>query len=108
VDGKKLGTYVVALNPPLGPSILTTDLRAYFGSKEIAYASSSTGVTSSNLGPFIADRLGSSHAGVSLYPYGEDKGTPGPNDEVKFATYTRDSATGLDYAMNRKRLSNPS
>jgi hypothetical protein len=27
---------------------------------------------------------------------------------VKFATYTRDSATGLDYAMNRKRLSNPS
>ncbi|HKV42316.1 MAG TPA: RHS repeat-associated core domain-containing protein [Blastocatellia bacterium] len=36
--------------------------------------------------------------------YGEDRpsgtGNP-PNDQEKFATYTRDSATGLDYARNR-------
>jgi len=45
------------------------------------------------------DRVGSFG---SYYPYGEDKGTPLlPNDQWKFATYTRDSATGLDYAMNR-------
>ena len=42
-----------------------------------------------------------SRATSSFYPYGEDKGTPAPNDQTKFATYTRDSATGLDYAMNR-------
>ena len=36
------------------------------------------------------------------YPYGEDRSSQNPaNDNVKFATYTRDSATGLDYADQR-------
>jgi RHS repeat-associated protein len=39
------------------------------------------------------------------FPYGEDRTSPNPvnpaNDTEKFATYTRDSATGLDYAINR-------
>jgi RHS repeat-associated protein len=39
------------------------------------------------------------------FPYGEDRYTPNPanpaNDAEKFATYTRDSVSGLDYAMNR-------
>jgi RHS repeat-associated protein len=52
-----------------------------------------------------ADRLGSvtyrGYGGVaSYYPYGEEE-TPTANDTQKFATYTRDSATGLDYAQNR-------
>ena len=51
------------------------------------------------------DRLSSATAvgsqSVSFYPYGQDKGTVGANDSWKFATYWRDSATGLDYAMNR-------
>jgi len=47
------------------------------------------------------DRLGS----VGKYlPYGEDKlgasGNP-VNDSVKFATYTRDAGTGIDYADQR-------
>jgi RHS repeat-associated protein len=53
------------------------------------------------------DRLGSvdfSTWGVgsttSYYPYGEEE-TPTGNDTQKFATYWRDSATGLDYAQNR-------
>jgi RHS repeat-associated protein len=54
---------------------------------------------------FVADRLGSlrSSAGqaVSFYPYGEDKGTPAANDQVKFATYTRDSVDLFDYADQR-------
>jgi len=37
---------------------------------------------------------------ASYYPYGEEE-TPTANDTQKFATYTRDSATGLDYAQNR-------
>ena len=45
------------------------------------------------------DRLGSRG---TYFPYGEDRGSPPPaNDKVKFATYTRDSATGLDYADQR-------
>ena len=39
------------------------------------------------------------------FPYGEDRYSPSPanpaNDQEKFATYTRDSATGLDYASRR-------
>jgi RHS repeat-associated protein len=51
------------------------------------------------------DRLGSVHywentATTNYYPYGEEE-TPTANDRQKFATYTRDSATGLDYAQNR-------
>jgi RHS repeat-associated protein len=39
------------------------------------------------------------------FPFGEDRYGPNPanpsNDQEKFATYTRDSATGLDYAYQR-------
>jgi hypothetical protein len=39
------------------------------------------------------------------FPFGEDRYSPNPvnpaNDQEKFATYTRDSATGLDYAYQR-------
>lgn len=39
------------------------------------------------------------------FPYGEERTNVSPanppNDQEKFATYTRDSATGLDYAMQR-------
>src|ERR1051326_4849671 len=45
------------------------------------------------------DRLGSRG---TYYPYGEDRSVQNPaNDNVKFATYTRDAATGLDYADQR-------
>ena len=45
------------------------------------------------------DRLGSTNG--KFYPYGEDKaGNPG-NDAWKFATYFRDTVTGLDYADQR-------
>jgi RHS repeat-associated protein len=47
----------------------------------------------------IQDRLGSVG---KYYPYGEERNSPQlPNDQVKFATYTRDSATGNDYADQR-------
>ena len=48
--------------------------------------------------------MGQDRAGSvgKYFPYGEERNNPQlPNDIVKFATYTRDSATGLDYAMNR-------
>jgi len=46
------------------------------------------------------DRLGTVQNGSRFYPFGEESASTG-NDTDKFATYWRDSNTGLDYAMNR-------
>ncbi len=67
--------------------------RAYFGGKLVAQSQS--GVMPSA----VQDRLGSVG---KYYPYGEERNSPQlPNDQVKFATYTRDAGTGLDYADQR-------
>jgi RHS repeat-associated protein len=61
----------------------TANTRAYFGGRMLG----------------AEDRLGSRG---KYFPYGDDRSNPPPaNDQVKFATYTRDSATGLDYADQR-------
>jgi RHS repeat-associated protein len=100
VDGQKLGTYTFTLGqygqtnvPEMTNS--TVLLATFFGRKRI--------------GTF--DRLGSAkynqnNAAQSFYPYGEDRGTVEPNDSLKFATYTRDAATGLDYADQRYYANN--
>jgi RHS repeat-associated protein len=100
VDGQKLGTYTFSLGqygegniPEMTNS--TVLLATFFGSKRI--------------GTF--DRLGTAKYNPngqvqSFYPYGEDRGTVQPNDSLKFATYTRDAATGLDYADQRYYASN--
>jgi RHS repeat-associated protein len=92
VDGQKLGTYALVFNTssPVYFSSTNTNLSVYFGGKRVAV----NGVA------FAQDRLGSNTQG-RYFPYGEDRGTPIANDQVKFATYTRDSATGLDYADQR-------
>jgi RHS repeat-associated protein len=57
----------------------------YFGSREVSR---------------IEDQLGTvQYSGAQYYPYGEEYNVP--NEQVKFATYWRDSGTGLDYAHNR-------
>jgi RHS repeat-associated protein len=43
---------------------------------------------------------GAADRAVLYGPYGEQKTTTA-EDDVRFATYMRDSVTGLDYAMNR-------
>jgi RHS repeat-associated protein len=51
--------------------------------------------------PVIQDRLGTNRtSGARFYPYGGEI-TSTANDRTKFATYTRDGFTGLDYAQNR-------
>jgi len=62
----------------------TSNTRAYFGGRMLG----------------DEDRLGS--RGGKYFAYGDDRSNPPPaNDQVKFATYTRDSAIGLDYADQR-------
>src|SRR5260370_20602825 len=48
--------------------------------------------------------VGQDYAGSTgkYFPYGDERNNPQlPNDTVKFTSYTRDSATGLDYADQR-------
>lgn len=94
VDGQKLGTYALTANAGATPYIANsaTNLAVFFGSKRVGITTSGTTAA------FVKDRLGSNG---KYYPYGEDRGTPLPNNQVKFATYTRDSASGLDYADQR-------
>jgi RHS repeat-associated protein len=50
---------------------------------------------------FYQDRVGTDRSGGARYrPYGEEI-TSTSNDRVKFGTYIRDSATGMDYADQR-------
>ena len=90
IDGQKLGTYTLTINGTSAPQLADppASVAVFFGGKRVAV----------NGTAFVPDRLGSNG---KYFPYGEDRGTPLPNDQVKFATYTRDSATGLDYADQR-------
>ena len=100
-DGKLVGTYTPTAQwgntPTQTPLPLTFNVvaeRVYFGSKLIG-----TMDWSGTLSAVALDRLGSRG---KYYPYGEERNSPQlANDQVKFATYTRDSATGLDYADQR-------
>jgi len=96
-DGKQIGN----CTPSAGWNNATTqqvaitfgcNARIYFGGKLVATSYSTLQAT-------VQDRLGSVG---KYYPYGEERNSPQlPNDQVKFATYTRDSATGNDYADQR-------
>jgi RHS repeat-associated protein len=89
-SGQKLGTYLFApqqpsyQHGPYTPYMLVTLASSdqYFGGRRLA----------------AMDQLGS--AGT-YYPWGEAKGGTNPQDTWSYATYWRDSATGLDYANNR-------
>jgi RHS repeat-associated protein len=91
-DGKKPGIYTVS-------SVTNTSIQFAQQSTNVYFAGRLLGAS--------VDRLGSVRYGgasgvgyQAQYPYGVEY-TPTANDREKYATYTRDSLTGLDYAMNR-------
>lgn len=90
--GEMLGEYSITIGSS-SLTVATTNQSVYFGSKRIGLTNSS-GVTTA----FSPDQLGS--AG-QYYSYGEGKGGNNPSNAWSFATYWRDSATGLDYADQR-------
>jgi RHS repeat-associated protein len=100
VGGQRLGIYSFVTPPSeLGAPQLSDvpkSLAVYFGGKRVGT------VTNGATGSFTQDRLGSNG---SYYPYGEARGTV-PQDDVGYATYTNDSATGLQYADQRYYASN--
>jgi RHS repeat-associated protein len=97
--GEQLGTYTGPGNPAL--------ISVYFGKRLLWQG----GLAYNNSAPATAsfvmpDRLGSNlNAGAgTFYPYGDPSGVG--QDKVEFATYTRDSYTGFDNAVNRYYSSN--
>jgi len=93
IDGQKLGTYTLRSDYGQNRQTVLWDdtptLAVFFGGKRVAVSGAA----------FVPDRLGSKG---KYYPYGEERNSPPlANDQVKFASYTRDSATGLDYADQR-------
>jgi len=98
-DGLLLGIYTLEItqqNPSYTyPVRLADQERIYFGGRLMQIG-----------GEWVAtDRLGSVvRKGATNYkyaPYGQEIGGATANDTTKFATYTRDSLSGLDYALNR-------
>ena len=94
LGGKKLATYTIA---PSGSQVNFTFLsrNIYFAGKLISAEGKAVSV----------DRLGSvrwnaTAGNHTYYPYGAEYSATS-NDTEKYASYTRDSLTGLDYAMNR-------
>ncbi len=82
-DGKKLGVWTI---PSLSSTFTLVSLNTWFGGRLLK----------------PQDRLNSIG---KYFPYGEDRVNPTPanppNGQEKFATYTRDAETGLDYAYQR-------
>jgi len=93
-SGQKLETYSLTQYQPGGPNTLPqlvatqTGTNYYFGGKLVK-----------NTGGYVTpDRLGSIG---KYFPYGQERPSPTTDGKEKFATYFRDSETGLDYANNR-------
>ena len=91
-SGQKLGMYQIYTCSDSGSNLTSlticdslTTSDQYFGGRRLA----------------SMDQLGS--AGT-YYPWGEAKGTTNPQDAWSYATYWRDSVSGLDYANNRYYL----
>jgi RHS repeat-associated protein len=94
--GQLLGTYSFVQNVYQYADNNPT-LSVYFAGKRVGISAPGQGTAG-----FVQDRLGSSG---KYYPYGEARGLV-PQDAVGFATYTNDSATGLEYADQRYYASN--
>jgi RHS repeat-associated protein len=92
--GEKLGVFSISLPYSLSNPFLTvTALRS-----NVIFAGKM--IWGDNV-PAYQDRLGTNRAnGARFMPYG-DEITSTSNDREKFATYTRDSYTGLDCADQR-------
>ena len=90
IDGKRLGRYALSS----GMAWSTAGTSVWFGGKLAQKVDGAGAITWPN-----EDRLGS----VGRYhAFGEDRGGGNPAaDSEKFATYTRDGVTGLDYADQR-------
>jgi RHS repeat-associated protein len=93
VDGKKLATYTVGVTSGQVSFTLQSQ-NVYFAGNLVSAEGNAVAAD----GPSsVRWNAGASH---TYYPFGAEY-NPTPNNTEKYATYTRDNLTGLDYAMNR-------
>jgi RHS repeat-associated protein len=105
VDGKKLATYTIGFTHVIQQGFdQGYTMQLNYESNNVYFAGR---LISAEGNAVRTDRLGSVRAGgpgglgyQAQFPYGTEYTTTA-NDREKYATYTRDSLTGLDYAMNR-------
>ena len=101
VDGKKLATYTIGFTQVTGGY----SMQLNYQSSNVYFAGR---LVSAEGNVVSTDRLASVRNGglgnlgyQAQYPYGAEYTPTTVNDREKYATYTRDSLTGLDYAVNR-------
>ena len=99
IRGEKLGRYLVKTYADGSKGFDLIEQYFYFGGRMTAKRPGSQFLTT-GITRLTTDRLSSVGDGSTYYPYGEEK-TVTANDKDKFATYYRDSVSGLDYAQNR-------
>jgi RHS repeat-associated protein len=102
-QGEKLGIFW--LQPPDGYHanywFQARGMTLRFGGRIVEDFNNGTLYWTNQTAPMVQDRLGTNRTNGARYlPYGGEF-TSTPNDQIKFATYTRDSYTGLDYADQR-------
>jgi len=97
VDQKKMATYTISLNSGKLTFNSQTE-NVYFAGRLIS--AENNAVALDGLGSVLWNSAYGSHA---YSPYGAEY-VASSNDTEKYATYTRDSLTELDYALNRYYL----
>ena len=98
-SGEKLAAYTVGGVSNNVVQLTLQSQNVYFAGRLISAEGNAVGVD--RLGSVRWGTYGSGNPnGRTYYPYGVEYTTTG-NDTEKYATYTRDSLTGLDYAVNR-------
>jgi RHS repeat-associated protein len=96
VTGELLGEYSVLVDGPGKLYPKQERLRVSFAGRPLEWEDR---LGSKVVGPI--DQQTGQATRYRYYPYGQNIGTNVGWDDVQFATYTRDGATGLDYARNR-------
>ena len=99
-DGRKLTSYTMTFQTVSGVAEIEMNPAPNYGNvyfTGMLVAAEGGGVTTDRIGSV---RTGPGTLSFQSYPYGVEYATTA-NDREKYATYTRDSLTGLDYAMNR-------
>ncbi|MGC4052292.1 MAG: RHS repeat-associated core domain-containing protein [Paludibaculum sp.] len=95
LGGELLGVYQRGTKANGHKYFSSASIRVWFSGRLIGSGANS----------MVTDRLGSvvksGAESLSYYPYGEQRSGDAASDREKFATYTRDAVSGLDYAWNR-------
>ncbi len=99
--GEKLGVYRFGTGSYGGYTFLPVTSNIYFAGKIILESGYPAYMDRAGTNKGVPNGYGSVTSYTHYYPYGEEISGATPNDHEKFATYTRDSYTGIDYADQR-------